>query len=302
MPMTLIEQAKTEQNVLKLGVIKTFAETSPVLELLPFQTIVGSAYEYNQEETLPGIAFRGVNEAWDESVGIINPEVERLKIMGGDADSDLFFKRTQRLQNRRAIDTEMKLMAAALYFTKIFFDGDQATLPREITGMNARLTGDQLITGAGANGDALTENLVIRTIDAVDGKPDALFMGKKFRRQLWNLYKGSTVLSDMQGAFGRQVKTFDDIPIYIVEKDNFNSVILDFDETKGTSDVTGSMYAFKFGSGYLAGIQSGPISARDLGEVDDKEVERTRVSWDIGITLEHPRAAARLYGITASVV
>lgn len=302
MPMTLIEAAKTEQNVLKLGVIKTFAKTSPILQLLPFETIEGGAYEYNQEETLPGIAFRGINEAFDEGVGVLNPVVERLKIMGGDADSDLFFKRTQRLQNRRVTDTRMKLVAAALYFTKIFFDGDQASLPKEIDGMNARITGDQLITGAGDNGDALTENLVIRTIDAVDGKPNALLMGKKFRRQLWNLYKGSTVLSDTQDALGRQIKTFDDIPVYIIEKDNSNNVILDFDETKGTSDVTGSCYAARFDTGYLAGIQSAPIDARDLGEVDDKPVERTRIEWDIGITLEHPRAIARLYGITASVV
>lgn len=299
MAMTLIEHAKTEQNVLKVGVIETFAKTSPVLELMPFETIEGGAFEYNQEETLPGIAFRGVNEAWSEGVGVLNPQIEKLKIMGGDADSDLFFKRTGR-SNRRATDTEMKIKAAALYFTKIFFDGDQASLPREIDGLNQRLSGDQVIYG-GTDGGALSENLIQQAIDAVDGEVTALFMGKKFRRQLFNLYKGSTIISEMQGAFGRTVKTYDDIPIYIIEKDNSDNVILAFDETRGTSDVTASCYCLKFGEPYLAGIQSGPIDARDLGEVDDKEVERTRVSWDIGITLQHPRAASRLAGITATV-
>ena len=82
MAMTLIEQAKTEQNELKRGVIELFAKKTPIFELMPFMTIEGNAYEYNQEKALPGIAFRGVNEAYSESVGILNPLVEKLKIMG----------------------------------------------------------------------------------------------------------------------------------------------------------------------------------------------------------------------------
>ncbi len=299
MAMTLIEHAKTEQNALRLGVIKTFAESSPVLQLMPFETIEGGALEYNREETLPGIAFRGINEAWSEGVGVLNPQVEKLKIMGGDADSDLFFQRTGR-SNRRATDTSMKLKAAALYFTKIFFDGDQASLPREIDGLNQRLTGSQVIT-AGANGAALSENLIQQAIDAVDGIVSAIFMGKKFRRQLFNLYKGSTIIAETQDAFGRTVKTYDDIPLFMIERDNSDNEILDFDETQGNSSVTASMYCLKFGEPYVSGIQSGPIQARDLGEVDDKEVERTRVSWDIGMTLMHSRPASRLKGVTATV-
>lgn len=300
MAMTLIEQAKTEQNLLRRGVIETFASRTPILEIMPFMTIEGNAYEYNQEESLPGIAFRGVNESYSESIGVLLPLVEKLKIMGGDADSDLFHKRTQRIQDRRAIDTRMKIKAAALYFTKIFFDGDEASDAREIDGLNKRLTGVQVIT-AGVDGANLAENMLQQLIDAVDGEPDVLFMGKKMRRQLYNLYKGSTILSVAKDAFGRQVDVYAGIPIRIIEKDNNNNVILDFDETQGASNEAGSIYGVKFGDEYVTGIQSGPLDARDLGEIDVKPVERTRIEWDIGIAMFHPRCAARLKGVTANV-
>jgi len=298
MALTLIEVAKTEQNELRRGVIETFAASSPILELMPFMDIQGNAYEYNQEEALPGIAFRAINEAFSESTGILNPQVEKLKTMGGDADTDLRFKRTQRIQDRRAIDTRMKIKAASLYFTKIFFDGDENSDARQITGVNKRLSGSptQEIV-AGADGAVLTENLLQRLIDAIDGDPSALLMSKAMRRQLYDLYKGSTIISEVQGAFGRTVKTYDDIPIRIIEKDNSGNEILGFDETQGAESEAGSIYAVRFGEDHLAGIESEALDARDLGEVDDKPVERTRIEWDIGIIILHPRSIARLKGV-----
>jgi len=299
MAMTLIEQAKTEQNTLLRGVIKKFAASAAILELMPFQTIEGNSLEYNTEERLPGIAFRGINEAFDESVGVINPAVETLKTMGGDADSDLFFKRTQKNQDRRAITTKMKVRAAALYFQKIFIDGNKTTTPKEIDGMNQRLAGDQKVS-AGTNGAALSSNFVHQVIHAVED-PSAILMGKKMLRQFQNLFESSTVMSVGQDAFGRMIRYFNDLPIRIIDKDNTNSVILDFDETQGSSDVTASFYVVSFGDTKVQGIQSGPIIARDLGEVDDKPVERTRIEWDIGMTILSVYAAARGHGVTASV-
>jgi len=300
MALTLIEVAKTEQNQLRRGVIEKFAYESVILERLPFVTIQGNAYKYNVEDTLPGIAFRGVNEAFDESTGVINPRTETLKIIGGDADSDLFHKRTQTTQNRRAMDTRMKIKAASLYFNKIFIDGNNSSDPKEPDGLNRRLTGGQ-VQYAGDNGAALSKNFVHMIIDSVDGRPNGILMGKKMHRQFQNLFEGSTIMSIQEDAFGRKVKYFDDIPILILDKDHLGNTILDFDETRGNSDVTASFYVVKWGEEYVCGIQSGPLDARDLGEVDDKPVERTRIEWDIGFIVMAPRAAARGAGITASV-
>jgi len=66
--LTLLEAAKLTQDPLKRGVIEIFPRTSPVLERLPFFNVNGQAYKYNIEETLPGIAFRGINESYTDKV------------------------------------------------------------------------------------------------------------------------------------------------------------------------------------------------------------------------------------------
>lgn len=301
MALTILEYAKTQQNDLLRGVVEVFAKTSPVLQLLPFQNIDGNAFQYNQEDVLPGIAFRGINEGYTEGTGILNPLVEKLKIMGGDADTDKFLIATQKSNaaNRKQIDVAMKVKAAALSFTKSFFDGDETTFATEFDGLNKRLTGNQSIE-AGTNGADLTENMLQRLIDAVDGRPSALLMGKKCRRQLFNLAKGSTILNVTQDAFGRQISTYADIPIFVIEKDVNSAEILDFDETQGSSNITASIYAVRFEDMYVSGIQAGNIDVRDLGEQDSKPVERVRIEWYCGFGVFHPRAAARLKGITAA--
>nr|WP_237088906.1 hypothetical protein [Paenibacillus larvae] len=82
MAQTLPEAAKLSTDMLQKGVIETYAKSSPVLELLPFMEIAGNSYRYNQEGTLPGIGFRGVNEGYQESTGVLNPQSEGLVISG----------------------------------------------------------------------------------------------------------------------------------------------------------------------------------------------------------------------------
>ena len=95
MSLTLLEAAKLVQDPLKRGVIEIFPRVSPVLERLPFFNVNGQAYKYNMEETLPGIAFRGVNESYTESTGVVNPQVEALYILGGISYCDRALVKTQ---------------------------------------------------------------------------------------------------------------------------------------------------------------------------------------------------------------
>lgn len=302
MAFTLIEYAKTTQNALASAVVEEFARSSVVLQLLPFKEIVGNAYKYNRESTLPGIAFRGLNEAYDESTGVINPVTEHMKIMGGDADTDkALMKMEKDFGSRRASDVLMKTKAAALYFTKIFFDGDESSDVKQFDGMNLRLTGDQKIS-AGTNGADLSHALLQQVIDAVKGKPGALFMGKKFRRQVNNLAESSTILSITKDQFGDEIAAYASIPIYVVEEDNDDNTILAFDETQGNSDVTASCYAVRFGvDEFVCGLQIEPLEVVDLGEIDTKPVFRSRIEWLMTIAIFHSKSAARLHGVTAAV-
>src|SRR3546814_9206607 len=87
--LTVSEWEKLNPTPLSSGVVEIFAAENPILERLPFINISGNAYKYNIESSLPGVAFRGINEGYPESTGVVNPAVERLTIVGGDSDFDV---------------------------------------------------------------------------------------------------------------------------------------------------------------------------------------------------------------------
>lgn len=307
MSMTLVEAAKQETgDVHRAGIIELFPRSSDILMQLPFEDIAGNALKYNREETLPGIAFRGVNEGYSEDVGVINPETESLHIIGGDLDVDTFIVKTMGA-GQRASRVAMKVKALAGKFTQSFIKGDNAAEPREFDGLQVRLTGSQLINaGTTANGEPLSLAKLDELIDAVDN-PTALIMNRTMRRRLTaaaRTYTVSGFINYTQDGFGRTQTMYNDLPILIAYQDNLGAEILPFTEAaaSGTATAT-SIYCVSLGDGMLAGIQSGGIQARDLGELETKPAFRTRVEWFPGIAMWHPKAAARLrYVADAAVV
>src|SRR4051812_9823678 len=125
MAVTLAQAAVLSNNDLQRGILETFVQESPVLDRLPLLTIQGNAYAYNTEATLPGVAFRSVNEAYTESTGTFNQLTESLVILGGDADVDRFIVQTRgNLFDQRAAQTRLKVKAASYKFQDAFFNGD----------------------------------------------------------------------------------------------------------------------------------------------------------------------------------
>ncbi|GAF22722.1 hypothetical protein JCM19047_2488 [Bacillus sp. JCM 19047] len=138
-------------------------------------------------------------------------------------------------------------------------------------------------------------------IDSVDGTPDALFVSKAMRRQMNALLRTSSHYTDAADNFGNPVKAYYGVPVRTIEEDNEGNEILGFNEVAGSAENTGSIYAVKFGpEEYVSGLQNGGISVRDLGELNEKPVFRTRVEWYAGMAVFHPKAAARLSGILKS--
>jgi hypothetical protein len=299
MALTLLEAEKLSTDTLRRGVIETFARNSAVFELLPFMEIAGNSYMYNQEQTLPGIAFRAVNDGYVESAGIVNQLSEGLTILGGDVDVDRFLAQTRgNVNDLRAIQTEMKSKALALEWTRTFFKGDSASSASSFDGLEKRVSGNQVIT-AGTNGGALTLAMIDELIDAVEGEPDVLFMSKAMRRKVKAILQGSQhYIESGEDSFGRPVSTYGGIPIRVIETDGAGAEILGFNETVGTANNTGSIYAVKFGADqYVSGLRNGSINVRDLGEIDAKPVFRTRIEFYSGLAVFHPRAVARLKGL-----
>lgn len=309
MPLTLVEAAKLSANNgedKRAAVISMFARESSLLAAMPFENINGNAYAYSREGSLPGIAFRGVNEAYTESVGVINPLTEALKIGGGDLDVDMAIIKTQG-DNVRATHEAMKAKALAAEITRVIIKGDSTSQPREFDGLQVRLTGAQLIdAGATAGGDALSLALLDQAIDQT-ASPTHILSSKAVRRLMTTAARSSTVggyITYEKDAFGRRLTQYNDLPWITPYEDNDGTSPLAFDEANpgGGSAVGTSIYVLSLRPGMLSGIQNGIMEVRDLGELQTQPVKRTRVEWLVGMVVEHGRAATRIRGIKSAAV
>ena len=301
--LTLVEQAKLVQDPLQRGVIEEFPRNSAVLQYLPFMTVSSDSYKYNREASLPGIGFRGINESYDESTGVLNPVVESLAIFGGFSDVDRALVKTQgNINDIRAIHDGLKAKAAALFFTKCFFKGDAESEPRGFDGLQSRLTGNQLIDmGSTSGGDTLTLAKLDELIDAVQGGPDVLFMNKVMRRKVNALVRAAgSAIETVSGAFGQRLEAYAGIPIGIIENDETDTAILGFTEANpgGGAAASTSIYAVKFGvSEYVSGLQCGPMDIIDMGLYSGGVAYRTLIEWIAGLAIFSSKSAARLRGI-----
>lgn len=312
MSLNLIESAKlAAQNgeVKRAGVIATFARTSQWLAAMPTVNIAGSAYAYNQEGILPGIAFRGIGEAYTASEGIINPFTEALKIAGGDLDVDVALVRMHGA-NVRATHEQMKAKALAATLSTALIKGDSSANPRSFEGFQRRisLTGSQLINAGSTNGgDPLSLQKLDELIDTVAGPNKVLMMNKTMARRLSAAARSASVggyITFEPNQFGQRVMFYNGVPIVVEYPDNDGTEALAFDEvgSGGATATATSIYCAALAPGYVWLAQNGEMQVRDLGELDDSPVFRTRVEWLVTPVVEHPRAIARLRGISNAAV
>lgn len=306
MALTLIEAAKLNPGeVIKNAIIEMYAGSSSILMALPFENIEGNALKYNREGSLPGIGFRGVNEAYTASTGILNPLTEALVIAGGDLDVDKFIIDTMGA-NQRTVQEAMKVRALSLAWTQNFIKGDTASDPREFDGLQTRVVGDQKIAaGSTANGTALS---LAKLDEAIDQTMNAthLVMSKAMARKFSAAARLSTVggyVTYTPDALGRRIMQYNDLPILTVDLDNTGTAILPFTEaaTSGTATAT-SIYVVSMGSDSLVGLQNGGMDVRDLGELQTSPLFRTRVEWYNGLAVYNGRAVTRLWSIADAAI
>ena len=307
MPMTLIEHTKTgTPDPLRDTVIEIFVEESRILQEMPITNIQGAGWAYNVEAALPGIAFRGINESYTPSTGVVNREFEPLMICGGDLDFDTYLLETQGA-NRRATETAAKIRALALVWTKTFIKGDSVSEPREFDGLQVRLVGRQRIdAGTTSGGDALALYKLDEAIDLCD-RATHIIMNKTLRRRLSAAARDTTVggfVTYEINDFGQQVMRYQGLPILEVDEDEDGNQILGFTEAApvGGQTQTTSVYVVSFMDDMCHGIQSRAPVVRDLGEISSQPVLRTRMEWFAAPIIEHPRAAVRLRGVTNAAV
>jgi hypothetical protein len=287
-------------------VLKTFSE-GELLARLPFMNIAGSGLFYSAEQELPSVGFRAVNEGYTQSYGVVDQRAEAVHLFGGDVDVDRSIVDLMGTE-ARASQIEMKVRSMRLTLEATVINGDTSANPRAFDGLSKRLPpGNPMainnaagaIPGAPLNFDRLDE--LIDSVNAYGGSK-VLVMSKAMRRQLNALARasiGGGVYQTSTNSYGMTVHRYQDCDILTVDRDAQGVEVMGYDEAGGTS----SIYCCTFGDQGVTGLQ-GPfqgrygISVRDLGEVPDAPVFRTRVDWYVGFAVLQPRAAGRLFNIT----
>ncbi|WP_295821564.1 major capsid protein [uncultured Microbacterium sp.] len=315
MAVTLPQAALLSTTDLQRGVIETFVQVSPVLDRLPLLPIEGNAYAYNEEATLPGVAFRAVNEAYVESTGAVNQRTETLSILGGDADVDRFLVQTRgNLNDQRATQTALKVKAASYKFQDTFFNGDVTVDTKAFDGLKKRLIGGQVIAG-GTNGIPVVGNgttdthaffdqldALLGLVPGIDGSNGAIYANSslvaKIRSAGRRIGGAETVRED---TTGKRILTWNGIPVLDPGNNPAGAAILPQNETQGSSSLASSIYAVKFGDDEtdrgVTGLTNGGIQVDDLGQLQSQPVYRTRIEFYCGMAVFGGKAAARLTGV-----
>lgn len=302
MAVTFAQAAALETDPVRRGAIETAMQVSWVWDRLPFEPIEGNAYAYDKDKVLPGTAFRTVNEAYVESTGVINQDVERLTILGGDADVDQFIEKT--MQSSRGIlmadQVRMKLESAQATYVDTMFNGDIEINPKGFDGLRKRLTGAQVIDStAPTNTEGFLDELDA-LFGQVSGGPDVVYGPQAAIARLKSLGRkvggAEYVMSEITG---KREFTWNGVPFIDPGEHWSGRPILGVDPTNG-----GDFYAVKFANGErqvgVMGITNGGLQAYYLGELQEKPAIRTRIDFYSGLVVQGGKAAARLRGVKNS--
>jgi hypothetical protein len=304
MALTLAEAAKLSNDLLLQGVVETIVKESPVLQRLPFIEITGNGLTYNQEKTLPDIAFYDAGDTWVESTPTFEQLTANLKIMGGDADVDNFLKSTRsNIQDLEAAVIELKAKALRDKFEETFIYGNTAVSAKQFDGLkkliNTGTSGAQLIT-MGGTGATLTLDKLDELVDAVKGgKPDMLLMNRRSRRKINALIRaaGGMTVTD-RDQWGNFIQLWDSVAIGVNDWILDTHVLTGGVETAATGGDCSTIYAVQFGEGALCGLTSpGHLQVEPVGSLETKDASRTRVKWYVSLALFSSLKAAALIGV-----
>ncbi len=295
MPMTLADSNLLSLPMMTRGVIDTIVQESRILQLLPFQEVVGNSYLYNQELTLSTVNFYAPNDNWSEGTLTVQQKVAHLSILGGNADVDSFLQRTYaNVNDLRTVAVQNKAKAVAYSFENTFLNGDISLDPNSFNGIAKLVDPTQKIAVGGANGGQLTLDYMDQLIDLIKpGKPDLILLSRRSRRKLMSLLRGAGNLFETDvNNFGQRVEFYAGVPIAI---DDFQPDNL----TVGTSTDCSSIYVMKLGDAGVMGLTNGGIMTEQVGNLPDQDAWRVRIKFYCGIASKALHSLAVANGVRA---
>ena len=324
--ITLAEAKVGMADKVDQKVVDTFRRSSLLLDKLVFDNAIspgtgGSTltYGYIQLKTPSTAAVRQINSEYTAGEAKREEKTTKAVVMGGKFQIDRVLIGTAGAVDELAFQTEQKVKATANYFNNLVINGNKASsgtgVLNTFDGLDKLLTGTETeITSAvdvstealmNANYNALLDE-VDGFLSTLDGKPSMLLMNNKMLSKMRSAARRAGYYSKTRDEFGRQVETYNDIPMYDMGKyyNGTNTVDI-IPETAATQSAEGKtdIYAITIGLDGFHGVS--PTGSKvinsympDLskpGAVKDGEVELVA-----GVALKNTNKAGVLRGIKIS--
>ena len=326
MAITLAEAKVGMADKVDQKVVDTFRRSSLLLDKLVFDNAIspgtgGSTltYGYIQLKTPSTAAVRQINSEYTAGEAKREEKTTKAVVMGGKFQIDRVLIGTAGAVDELAFQTEQKVKATANYFNNLVINGNKASsgtgVLNTFDGLDKLLTGTETeITSAvdvstealmNANYNALLDE-VDGFLSTLDGKPSMLLMNNKMLSKMRSAARRAGYYSKTRDEFGRQVETYNDIPMYDMGKyyNGTNTVDI-IPETAASTSAEGKtdIYAVAIGLDGFHGVS--PTGSKvinsympDLskpGAVKDGEVELVA-----GVALKNTNKAGVLRGIKIS--
>lgn len=326
MAITLAEAKVGMADKVDQKVVDTFRRSSLLLDKLVFDNAIspgtgGSTltYGYIQLKTPSTAAVRQINSEYTAGEAKREEKTTKAVVMGGKFQIDRVLIGTAGAVDELAFQTEQKVKATANYFNNLVINGNKSNsgtgVLNTFDGLDKLLTGTEteITSAVDVSTEALMNsnyNALLDEVDGflstLDGKPSMLLMNNKMLSKMRSAARRAGYYSKTRDEFGRQVETYNDIPMYDMGKyyNGTNTVDI-IPETAATQSAEGKtdIYAVTIGLDGFHGVS--PTGSKvinsympDLskpGAVKDGEVELVA-----GVALKNTNKAGVLRGIKIS--
>lgn len=317
-PITLLEAARTGQlSALDAMLFETFLASRTqrpdqminFWDVFPFADNPGKlTLEYQRELALPTITPRALNETVTRSVGSTETVKESLKIYPAEYIIDEVLKRTDAGARTLATQASMHAKAIMQLVQNHVFKGDETSSANQMTGLQARITGDQLISeGSTSGGDPLQ---VINLRDLIDrcygDGVKILAMGKGMARRMdaaVGLSGIGAAIREGQTAWGMKAMMFDGIPIIPVADFEGKDNVLGFTEAGAGGGTTAtSIYCLHLGPNDVHGLRNGGLFDHNVEQSSVDPGFIGRLTFLVQLIIRRTVSAGRLFGISDAAV
>ncbi len=317
MAITLAEWAKSGNDPMERGVVKSWLMHYPFLAEFTVDGIDGFETEWLVEQQLPSVGWRSLNEAFVESTGKVERRKAGIGLLGSLIDIDLRLLRAPNKIDQAAQQMSMTTRSMGYTLANTIVNGSLASDPetfdgllRQVTELNTR-NSRQVINASGldlttfatraANAQALVYyvNQAITRVESYCGKkPKMMLMSENMKSALTDSLGSGGYFKTTTDAFDREVDTWNGVQIR-------NAGWTSPTSAGGTEIITdtfdGDGYTSIFfvctGPDYTSLIQQGGLEKTHIGPTENGVWDRWKVEHGVGMRVKDNGSVVRIQGL-----